>query len=276
MIPRLPVLAWLLMLSLLTTVIGYGSLAHADEAAVRSADHQKFTEDFWKYLKDNYSKWKQLKTFPASAPVPEAGSDGIVYANEVAAKNLAKLEFGSIIVIEHQRDGKPYALSASFHARPGVNKKNSDWYELYYLADGTIVKCSGDHSPYNRRGFLTREMDGRLWVLPLNSPALAALVSGEGPEKHVTMPGAGPDRKTLKTDSRDTAIHYLFAKPGYVTYFEEGRAWVFAKNTDAAAHFRKDGLPEKHVTRIGAGPMRTTIKAPDTETIDMFLGESTP
>lgn len=274
MMLRLPVLARLLTLLALTSFVWCGSNVCADETAVRSADHQKFTEDFWTYLQDKYGDWKQLEAFPEHAPMPEAGTEGTIYVNDVAANDVAKLDFGSIVVVEHQRDGNPYALTALFRARPGVNAKNDDWYELYYLTDGTAVKSSADHSTYNRRGFLTKVIDGRLWVLPLDSPSLAALVEGEGPEKHVTLPGAGPDRKTLKTDSRDTAIHYLFAKPGYITYFEDGRAWVFAKKSDAAVHFRKDGLPEKHVTRIGAGPMRTTIKAPDAETIDMFLGKT--
>lgn len=274
MMPRLPVAAKLLTLLVLTTVICCSSYASADETDVRPADHQKFTEDFWNYLHDKYSQWKQLDSFPGQAPTPEAGTDGTIYVNDIAEEDTAKLAFGSIVVIEHQRDGQPYALSALFHARPGVHPKNNDWYELYYLIDGTIVKSSADHSPYNRRGFLTREIEDRLWILPLDNPGIADLIAGQGPEKHVTLPGAGPDRKTIKSDSRETAIHYLFAKPGYVTYFEDGRAWVFAKNTDAAAHFHKEGLPEKHVTRIGAGPMRTTIKAPDAETIDLFLGTS--
>ncbi|WP_158261113.1 MULTISPECIES: hypothetical protein [Pirellulaceae] len=271
---RLPVVAKRFMLLVLTTIACCSSYAYADETAARPSNHQKFTEDFWNYLHGKYSDWKQLDTFPDHVPTPEAGTNGTIYVNDVAAKDTAKLDFGSIVVVEYQRDGKPYAVSALFHARPGVNQKNNDWYELYYLADGTTVKSSADHSPYNRSGFLTKEVDGRLWVLPLDSPGIADLIAGEGPEKHVTLPGAGPDRKTIKSDSRETAIHYLFAKPGYLTYFEDGRAWIFAEKTDAAAHFRKEGLPEKHVTRIGAGPMRTTIKAPDAETIDLFLGAS--
>lgn len=271
MMPRMPVAARLLTLLALTTVVLCGSDARADEAAIRSADHQTFTEDFWTYLHEKYGDWKQLDVFPGKAPTPEAGVVGTIYVNDVAAKDLAKLDFGSILVVEYKRDDKPFAVSALFRARPGVNEKNDDWYELYYLADGTIVKSSADSSKYNHAGFLTKEIDGRLWILPLDSPSIAGLLEGEGPEKHVTLPGAGPDRKTIKTDSRETAIHYLFAKPGYVTYFEDGRAWIFAKHTDAAAYFKTEGLPEKHVTRIGAGPMRTTIKAPDAETIDKFL-----
>ncbi len=274
MMPRSPVAINVVPLLMVMIMLCCGSIAVAEETAVRSADHQKFSQDFWTYLQDKREQWKQLPTFPAAAPTPEAGVDGNIYANDVAAKDPNTLEFGSILLVEYQREGKPFAISAQFRARPGVNPKNDNWYELYYLSDGTLVKSSADHLPHNRRGFLTREIDGRLWVLPLESPSIPALLDAEGPEKHVTLPGAGPDRMTVKTDSRDTAIHYLFAKPGYVTHFEDGRAWIFAKNTAAAEHFREKGLPEKHVTRIGAGPMRTTIKAPDAETIDEFLGKA--
>lgn len=274
MTPRLPVVARLLTLLALMTFLWCGSNARADETAVRTAEHQKFTKDFWTYLKDKYGEWNQLGAFPSDAPTPEAGSEGTIYANDAAAKDLAKLSFGSIVVVEHMRDGKPYAVSALFRARPGVNTKNDDWYELYYLADGTIVKSSADSSKYNHKGFLTKVIDDRLWILPLDSPHIASLIEGEVPEKHVTLPGAGPDRKTIKTDSRETAIQYLFAQPGYITHFEDGRAWIFAKGSAAAAHFKSDGPPEKHVTRVGAGPMRTTIKAPDADTIDTFLAKT--
>lgn len=273
MMPRFSVAITAGPLLVLMAIVCSVPSASAKETAIRSADHQKFSEEFWTYLQDKHDQWKRLKTFPEAAPTPEAGQNGTIYINDVAAKDPDKLDYGSIIVVEYEHDGKPYALSAQFRARVGVNPKNDDWYELYYLSDGTLVKSSADHLPHNRLGFVTREIDGRLWVLALDSPSITALIAGEGPEKHVTLPGAGPDRKTLKTDSRDTAIHYLFAKPGYVTHFEDGRAWIFAKNTDAAAHFHKQGVPEKHVTRIGAGPMRTTIKAPDLETIDKFLGK---
>jgi hypothetical protein len=33
-------------------------------------------------------------------------------------------------------------------------------------------------------------------------------------------------------------------------------------------------MPEKHVTRVGAGPMRMTVKAPDAQTLDAYLGSS--
>ncbi|MBI1247780.1 hypothetical protein GC197_08010 [bacterium] len=248
--------------------------ACADEPEVRSSAHQKFAEDFWSYLKDKYTTWKQPGSYPAGTPLPEAGEEGTIYLNNTATESDGELPYGSIIVVQHQRDGQPSGISALFHSHPGVNSKKDDWYEVFYLADGTPVKTSGDREKYDRSGFVTRLIDGRLWVLPLDSPDVPALLSGEGPEKHVTLPGAGPDRKTLKSDSRQTALAYLFTELGFVTFWEDGRAWVFVKGSTAAKEFAEHGFPEKHVTRIGAGPMRTTIKAPDAETIDQFLSHT--
>lgn len=273
MIPQVRLEARFLTLLAFALVSFFATAAHAEEPLPRTAEHQQFAEQFWSYLSDKYPTWQTTDSYPASAPRPEAGTEGTIYWNEMAAHAVDEMAYGSILVIEHQHDGKPHAVSALFRPREGVNQKNNDWYELYYLADGTVVKTSADQSKFNRRGFITKQVDGRIWVLPLQSNDVAKLIHGDGPEKHVTLPGAGPDRKTIKSDSRETALQYLFTRPGFVTHFEQGRAWVFAKHTDAAKAFSEDGLPEKHVTRIGAGPMRTTIKAPDADTIDKFLGK---
>lgn len=241
---------------------------------IRTADHQKYADDFWAFLGDRYTKWEMLDQFPAGVPTPEGGIEGNVYANKVAMKDSSKFDYGSILVVEHIRDGKPYAISTSYRSRLDVNKKNDDWYEVLYLTDGTVAKTSGDNAKFSHEGFVAKLVDGRLWVLPVDSPALAELLEGNAPEKHVTLPGAGPDRKTLKSNSRETAAAYMVAKPGFVTYWEDGRAWVFEEGTEAATSFSENGVPEKHVTVIGAGPMRTTLKAPDRETIDAFLGVS--
>ncbi|WP_199193356.1 hypothetical protein [Blastopirellula marina] len=242
------------------------------EDEIRSADHQKYADDFWSFVSQRYPKWQTLDEFPAGVPAPEAGVAGKIYANEVAMKDPAKFDYGSILVVEYERDGKPYAASTLYRSRLDVNKKNDDWYEVFYLIDGTVAKTSGDNATFAHEGFVTKLVDGRLWVLAIDSPELTELLEGNGPEKHVTLPGSGPEKKTIKSDSRETALAYLMSKPGFVTFMEDGRAWVFAEGTDAATSFAEKGAPEKHVTVIGAGPMRTTLKAPDRETIDAFLG----
>ena len=62
-----------------------------------------------------------------------------------------------------------------------------------------------------------------------------------------------------------------FAKPGFVTRVEDGRLWVFRRESKELESFTKDGELAKHVVRPGAGPMGMTVKAPDSETIVEYL-----
>ncbi|PQO45529.1 hypothetical protein [Blastopirellula marina] len=245
--------------------------AQADDS-LRSAEHQKFGDDFWQYLDGRYTDWTKAAALPEGVPTPEAGEVGTVYVNDVAEKSGDEMEYGSIVVVEHVRDDQPYLITALFRARPDVFQKNDDWYEVIYLPSGAVVKTSGDKMKLARKGFAAKLVDGRLWVLRLGSSDLPAMLEADGPEKHVTLPNAGPEGMTIKTDNRETAVEYLIAKPGFVTFFDNGRAWIFREGSEAAAEYAQGTKPEKYVTRIGAGPMRTTLKALDAETIDAFLG----
>jgi len=60
-------------------------------------------------------------------------------------------------------------------------------------------------------------------------------------------------------------------KPGFVTWEEEGRLWVFGLTSVDAADFVKSGDLAKSVTRVGAGPNGMTVRSSDTETIDAYL-----
>lgn len=60
-------------------------------------------------------------------------------------------------------------------------------------------------------------------------------------------------------------------KPGFVTFNEDGRLWVFKTNASELASYFSSGELAKHVIRPAAGPSRMTIKAPDAETIDLYL-----
>jgi hypothetical protein len=98
--------------------------------------------------------------------------------------------------------------------------------------------------------------DGRLWVLRTGE---------EKSEKHITLVGAGPQGMTVKALDRATALEYMATKSGFeVEVDEDGRLWIF-----------RSGQPheksEKHVTRVGAGPLGTTIKALDRETLDAYM-----
>jgi len=106
-------------------------------------------------------------------------------------------------------------------------------------------------------GFEVELDDGRLWVFRSGTPH-------ERTEKHVTLVGAGPRHMTVKAADRATAVDYVVCVPGFATEVVDGRLWVH--RADAPRE-----RPEKHVTRVGAGPLRMTVKASDRELLDAYL-----
>lgn len=62
-----------------------------------------------------------------------------------------------------------------------------------------------------------------------------------------------------------------FERPGFETYLEDGRLWVFHKNAKELKAFHERGELAKFVVRPAAGPDRMTLKAPDAETLDAYL-----
>ncbi len=102
-------------------------------------------------------------------------------------------------------------------------------------------------------GFEVAIEDGRLWVTKPGQ---------QRSDKAVTLPGAGPDGRTVRAVDRETALEYLASRSGFDVRIEDGRLWI-----------TRDGQQrsDKHVTKVGAGPLRTTIKAVDRETLDAYL-----
>ncbi len=60
-------------------------------------------------------------------------------------------------------------------------------------------------------------------------------------------------------------------KPGFVTWIDDGRLWVFDLTSVAAADFVKSGDLAKSVTRIAAGPNGMTVRSNDADVIDAYL-----
>jgi hypothetical protein len=112
------------------------------------------------------------------------------------------------------------------------------------------------HYIASKPGFNVEVENGRLWVLRPGQ---------EKSEKHITLVGAGPRNTTVKALDKNTAIHYLAAQPGFeVEIDEDGRIWVFR---NGGSKVKSD----KHITRVGAGPMKKTVKALDRQTLDAYL-----
>jgi hypothetical protein len=109
---------------------------------------------------------------------------------------------------------------------------------------------------YAKPGFLAFEENDRLWVLRPGE---------EKSEKHITLVGAGPNRMTIKALDKTTAIEYIASKPGFdVLADEDGRIWVYRAGETKER-------PEKHITLVGAGPLGSTIKCADRETLDAYM-----
>jgi hypothetical protein len=81
--------------------------------------------------------------------------------------------------------------------------------------------CGGDTAPdgdgggaksYAKAGFKVFEEDGRLWIFKEGSDGLEQFEEMGEPAKSVTLVGAGPDGKTIRSVDKETLEAYLAAK----------------------------------------------------------------
>jgi hypothetical protein len=108
-------------------------------------------------------------------------------------------------------------------------------------------------SPYDKAGFTTEVVDGRLWVFkPGQSHS----------EKHISLIGAGPMGMTIRALDKETAQEYIVAKEGFTTEIEDGRLWVLKAGEEKS---------EKRISYIGAGPMNMTILAQSKDAVVEYL-----
>ncbi|MFI4874830.1 MAG: hypothetical protein ACIALR_05815, partial [Blastopirellula sp. JB062] len=240
----------------------------------RSEKHQQFAEDFWTYLDGKFDKWETVPQLPETVPAPKvAARESKVFANAKGAQSFDAPDYGSIFVVKHLQDGETIGLTACYRAKAGIDPKKSDWYWLYYLPSGEVVKTSADKAAFDKPGYATFEEDGRLWVFDLTNANLADFLKAGELAKQVIRPGVGPSGMTLKSDETETILGYVAAKPGFVTALEDGRVWVLREGSDAAKEFFKSGEPAKQVIRPGVGPMGATLKSDDAATIAAYQYE---
>jgi hypothetical protein len=126
-------------------------------------------------------------------------------------------------------------------------------------------------SQFDKPGFTTIEQDGRLWIFQIGSEELADFRQHGELAKHVTCPAAGPQGMTVKAPDMGTIQAYMSARPGYVTFVEDGRLWVFEEGSEELQQYREHGELAKHVTKIGVGPMGMTVKGPDSDVVNEYL-----
>jgi hypothetical protein len=114
--------------------------------------------------------------------------------------------------------------------------------------------------------------DGRIWIFAAGSKDLEAFRRDGELAKHVTRIGAGPRGVSLKAPDAETIDAYLIAQSGVETSLDaDRRLWVFRGGSPEAEAARTGGLPEKHITLVGRGPMGLTVKAPDRETAEAYV-----
>ncbi|MHC4876447.1 MAG: hypothetical protein ACYTGL_08105 [Planctomycetota bacterium] len=233
----------------------------------RKEVHDKYIATLWTFLQDSdYVNWKAADGFSGIGVGPRVGQKTYAWQEGEWAE-------GSIVVSEHW-DGEELAgLSLYLKQKPGYSQKNRDWYWVQFGADGTVVSASPDKEAHRKPGFVTWEVDGRLWVFNLTSVDAADFVRSGELAKSVTRVGAGPGGMTIRSGDADTIDAYLAGRPGFDTFIVDGRLWVLQPGSDAYAEFLKSGEPGKSVTRVGAGPNGMTIRSGDSETIDAYLAQ---
>ncbi|MEX0866922.1 MAG: hypothetical protein WD030_06150 [Pirellulales bacterium] len=247
--------------------------APAADPPPRNQAHVEYAQTLWDFLNRpgaNYRSWTPTETVLVMPYGPAADANSKTYQNRVASESPS-LPVGSIIVTEHLHGEDVVGVSVWYRQADGYDAANGDWYWAYFTPQGKLAQASGDNSPYAKRGFVTVEEDGRLWVLKIGTPELADFFKDGELAKHVVRPGAGPGGRTIKAPDAETIDEYLTAKSGFVTLIEDGRLWVFHESSEELADFTSQGELAKHVIRPGAGPGGMTIKAPDAETLDEYL-----
>jgi len=132
----------------------------------------------------------------------------------------------------------------------------------------TSVACE-----FDKPGFATAVVKGRLWVFEEGSEALSAYkTSGKTPAVHATRVKAGPKGMTIIAPDGATIVKYMVMKPGFHTMVKDGRLWVFAEGSEELDAYKASGkTPAVHTTRIKAGPLGMTIIAPDLAVLDAYM-----
>jgi hypothetical protein len=225
-------------------------------------------------------------------PTPPSRVLVIVEKGEAAKKELSNPIFPEKI-------GEP-SIKKSLPTKPGfvtIEVEGRHWIFREGSKDVTAFKKAGEPekcytrinvAPYQvtlrapdiaimeeyltaKPGFVTKFEDGRVWVFRQGSKDLTGFLKDGELAKHVVRPGAGPRGMTLKAPDAETIIAYMTAQEGFITFLEDGRLWVFKTASKELPEFKKNGDLAKHVIRVNAGPLGLTLKAPDGETIDLYL-----
>ena len=181
------------------------------------------------------------------------------YHTEVVDGRLWILNEGSESLEQFLSHGEP-AKNVSYVGkgplRCTVRTDSKDTY-LKYLAD--------------KPGFWTKVIDGRIWVLEEGSESHGHMIKDGDIAKNITMVGKGPLGVSIRSDDKETVLKWAAKVDGFNTYVREGRVWVFKPGSEHEAEFLSVGEPAKSITKVGAGPLRSTVRAADDDVLHRFI-----
>jgi hypothetical protein len=152
------VCCWVPTFAMLVVLLGWQSLAFSQGSGssrlspprqTRPQTPAEFQQSFWRHIavSSPYSQWARLS---AGADEPRPASDphgpwAKTYLNPVAAKNPARLEYGSILVNEEYDDEKTTLKAVSvMYCVKGTDPAHYDWYWLKYSPDGKVMRAPAD------------------------------------------------------------------------------------------------------------------------------------
>jgi len=140
-------------------------------------------------------------------------------------------------------------------------------------APAVVASATAAASEFDKPGFVTAVVKGRLWVFAEGSKELEAYkASGKTPAVHTVRPKAGPQGMTIIAPDGDMIVNYMVAKPGFHTMVKDGRLWVFAEGSKELEAYQASGkTPAVHTVRPKAGPLGMTIIGPDLAVLDAYM-----
>jgi hypothetical protein len=133
---------------------------------------------------------------------------------------------------------------------------------------------------FAQAGFAVIAEDGRLWIFEDGSQDHQTFLAMGEPAKSVTLVGAGPGGRTLRSTEigilHDYMARWKYASPGFVVLGRDGRLWVFKAGSEAYRAFLEHGEPAKRVTLVGAGPDGKTLMGASKQTLQEYAQGVSP
>lgn len=181
------------------------------------------------------------------------------YHTDVVDGRLWILKEGSESLEQFLSHGEP-AKNVSFVGKGPLRcTVRSDSKETYikYIAE--------------KDGFWTEMKDGRLWILEKGTEAYEHMMNDGDIAKNITMIGKGPMGVSIRSYDKETVLKWAAKVHGFNTYIREGRVWVFKPGSEHEAEFLSVGEPAKSITKVGAGPLRSTIRAAEEDVLHHYI-----